>query len=115
MSLARSLLAATLLLLAACSTPGDARPELARAEVVSLAHQPAGEVAALVCSALHGAELAPDGRPRRGCSAARHDHEHADGSAHVSLTVDARTNSIVLAAPPGRDAELERALALVRQ
>ena len=69
----------------------------------------------LVCSALHGVELAPDGRPRRGCSAPRHDHEHADGTAHVSLTVDARTNSIVVAAPPGRDAELERALELVRR
>ncbi|MBL8860802.1 MAG: hypothetical protein JNK02_02225 [Planctomycetes bacterium] len=110
------LAALVLLLVAACGAPAGARPELARSEVVVLAHQPAEEVAARVCGVLHGTVVEDGGRRRPGCSSPQHasKHAHEDGATHVSLIVEATSNSIVLAAPPGREADLERALALVR-
>jgi len=104
------------LLLAACASKSSARPDLAQSEVVVLVHRPADEVAARVCSLLHGVDPDAKGRPA-GCSLREHDgtHRHEDGTTHVSLIADAGSNSIVIAAPPGHAADLARAVSLVRE
>ncbi len=103
---------------AACSsTEPRSRPLLASSEVVVLSHQPAEEVAAMACGILHGAPLDANGVPTIGCSSLEHRraHRHEDGSTHISMTADPRSNTIVLAAPPGHDADLARAVALLRE
>lgn len=108
-----AVLVALLALAAACSTVTGSRPDLATSEVVPLAHQPADQIAARVCSILHGVE--PGDVERRGCSVKDHAGQHDGGGAHVSLIADPRSNSIVLTAPPGREVELARAVALVKE
>lgn len=105
--------AALLALAAACSAVTGTRPDLAASEVVPLAHQPADQIAARVCEILHGVE--PGKVARKGCSVKDHAGQHDGGGAHVSLIADPRSNSIVLTAPPGREVELARAVALVRE
>jgi hypothetical protein len=102
---------------ACASTEAGARPMLASSEVVVLSHQPAADVAAQACGILHGATVDANGVPTGGCSLREHKeaHRHEDGSTHVSMTPDPGTNSIVLAAPPGHDQDLARAVALVRE
>jgi hypothetical protein len=102
----------------ACATSdANSRPMLASSEVVVLSHQAATDVAAQACGILHGATLDANGVPTGGCSLREHReaHRHEDGSTHVSMTPDPATNSIVLAAPPGHDQDLARAVALVRE
>ena len=101
---------------AACSAPDRARPNLGDAHVVPLAHQPAGVVAARVCALLHGAKIGSAVDRAGGCASEAHANGHAaDGTAHVSLTADARSNSIVLATPPGHAEDLARAIELIRE
>jgi len=100
----------------ACSSPDRHRPELARSEVVPVKHQPAGLLAGRVCEILHGGKVGSLQDRAGGCTSAQHGAGHeADGTAHVSMIADALTNSIVMTASPGHEADLERAIALVRQ
>lgn len=100
----------------ACSSPERQRPDLARSEVVVVANQPAAQLAGRVCGILHGGTIGSAQDRAGGCTSAQHAAVHAaDGSSHVSMIADARTNSIVMTASPGHDADLERAIALVRQ
>ena len=104
------------LLLVACSSPERSRPELARSEIVAVAHQPAHQIAARVCGLLHGARIGGPADRAGGCTSAQHAQEHAaDGTSHVSLIADAQSNAIVMTVAPGHEKDLERAIALVRQ
>lgn len=104
------------LFLFACSSPDRHRPELARAEVVALSHQPADQLAGRVCGILHGGTVGSPADRAGGCTSQEHARaHHEDGTTHISLIADPRTNSIVVTAPPGHDADLERAIALVHQ
>lgn len=105
--------AALLAIVSACSAVAGSRPDLGASAVVSLAHQPAQQVAAKVCGILHG--VAREEVERSGCSVEGHGAGHDGDDAHVSLIPDPRSNSIVLAAPPGREVQLARAVALVRE
>lgn len=102
---------------ACATTEANSRPVLASSEVVVLSHQRAADVAAQVCGILHGAPRDAQGLTTGGCSLREHKeaHRHEDGSTHVSMTPDPETNSIVLVAPPGREQDLARAVALVRE
>jgi hypothetical protein len=102
---------------ACTATEASSRPVLASSEVVVLSHQPAADVAAQACGILHGASRDAKGAPTGGCSMREHReaHRHEDGSTHVTMTPDPRSNSIVLAAAPGHDQDLARAVALVRE
>ena len=108
--------AALSFLAVACSSPERHRPELAHSEVVVIANQPAGQLAGRVCGILHGAKVGSVQDRAGGCTSAQHAAAHqADGTSHVSMIADARTNAIVMTAAPGHEADLERAIALVRQ
>ncbi len=110
-----AIVASFLLTVAACSAPDRNRPNLGDAEVVPLTHQPAQLVAARVCGMLHGAKIGSPEDRAGGCTSSAHaSHHAADGTVHVSLTTDSRSNSIVLATPPGYAAELTRAIELIR-
>jgi len=110
-----SLVASLLVAVAACSAPERHRPNLGDTEVVPLAHQPAQLVAARVCGLLHGAKIGSPEDRAGGCTSDAHASQHAaDGTVHVSLTTDPRSNSIVLATPPGYAAELTRAIEMIR-
>ncbi|MCY2961041.1 MAG: hypothetical protein NTY35_12830 [Planctomycetota bacterium] len=107
---------AVVLLVAACSSPDRNRPELARSEVVVLMHQPADQLAGRVCGILHGGVVGSPADRAGGCTSREHAAgHHADGTAHISLIADPRTNSLVVTAPPGHDEEFARAIALVHQ
>jgi type II secretory pathway component GspD/PulD (secretin) len=110
-----SFLVAPLFLLA-CSSPDRNRPELARSEVVTVANQPADQIAARVCGLLHGAKVGGPEDRAGGCTSQQHAAGHAaDGTSHVSLIADARSNAIVMTVAPGYEKDLERAIALVRE
>jgi len=109
-----ALVSSFLLAVAACSAPDRHRPNLGEAEVVPLAHQPAQLIAGRVCGILHGAKVGSPEDRAGGCTSEAHANQHAaEGTVHVSLTTDTRTNSIVLAAPPGHAEDLARAIALI--
>lgn len=109
-----ALVTSFLLAVAACSSPERHRPNLGEFETVPLAHQPAQLIAGRVCGLLHGAKIGSAEDRAGGCTSAAHASQHAaDGTVHVSLTTDPRTNSILLAAPPGHTEELARAIELI--
>lgn len=114
MKLALSIVLA--LVAGSCSTPDRHRPELALSTIVALENQPAEQVAARVCALLHGVVPGSPQDRAGGCTSREHAvGHHADGSSHVSLVAEAASNAIVVTVPPGRDEDLARAVALVRE
>lgn len=103
-----------LLAFTACSAPERHRPNLGDNELVPLQHQPAQVVAARVCGLLHGAKVGSPEDRAGGCTSAEHAGQHAaDGTVHVTMMSDLRTNSIILVTPPGHAQDLARAVELI--
>lgn len=107
---------ALVLVASACSAPERHRPELARSEIVPVQHQSAQEIAGRVCGRMHGAKPGSPEDKAGGCTSVACAREgHADEEIGVSLIADTRTNSLVVTAARGHEADLERVLALVEE